>query len=116
MVLDSPHKCNPLAQRQEKGICLISKVNYAYLEHRRSSRALIIASDERLKSFLCKQSSPEHFVCGQYTSPLIIDNISAIVIPTIRGECTTHRNCSQLFHSCLQRNISSCRDDEFRDG
>ena len=41
---------------------------------------------------------------------------SAIVIPTIRGECATHHNCSQLFHTCLQRNIGSCRDGEIRDG
>ena len=41
---------------------------------------------------------------------------SAIVIPTIRGECVTHRNCSQLFHTCLQHNIGSCRYGEFRDG
>ena len=44
------------------------------------------------------------------------ENNSAIVLPTIRGECATHRNCFQLFHTCLQRIIGYCRDGEIRDG
>ena len=39
----------------------------------------------------------------------------ALVIPTIKGECATHRNCSQFSHTSLQRNIGSCRSGEFRD-
>ena len=44
------------------------------------------------------------------------ENNSAFVIRTIKGECTTLCNCSQLIHTCLQRNIGSCRDGEFHDG
>ena len=42
--------------------------------------------------------------------------ISVIVIPTIRGECATYHNCSEIFHTCLQRNVGSCRDGEICDG
>ena len=35
---------------------------------------------------------------------------SAIVIPTIRGEYTTHCSCSQNCHTCEQQKIDSCRD------
>ena len=34
----------------------------------------------------------------------------------IRGECDTHRNCSQMFHTCFQRNIASWRAGDFREG
>ena len=44
------------------------------------------------------------------------ENNSAIVKPTIRGESAKNCNCSQLIHTCLQRNICSCKDVEFRDG
>ena len=105
---------NPLTKRQEKGNCLIFKRNIAHLAHRLTLRTLIIASAKRLKSL---------FVQAKFTQTLCIwtrhvpnENNSAIVIPTIRGECTTHCNCSRLFHTCLQRNICSCRDGEFHDG
>ena len=62
------------------------------------------------------------FVNAKFTRTLCIwtinvpnENNSAIVIPTIRGECATHRNCSQLFHTCLQRKICYCKDGEFGD-
>ena len=48
------------------------KKNFAHLVHRPTLRALIIASVQRFKSLLCRQSSPEHFVFGQYTSPMRI--------------------------------------------
>ena len=103
-----------MTKRQEKGICLIFKRNIARLTHRRKMRALTIASAQIFKSL---------FVQAEFTQTLCIwkihvpnENNSATVIRTIRGECTTHRNCSQLFHTCLQRNISSCRYGENRDG
>ena len=43
-----------------------------HLAHRRALRTSIIAFGERLKSFLCRESLPEHFVFGQYTSPMKI--------------------------------------------
>ena len=84
------------------------------MAHRRALRTLITGSAERLKSFLCMQSLPEHFVF--WTICVANEKNSAFVIPTIMGECATHRNCSQFFHTCLQRIIGSCRDGEFRDG
>ena len=69
------------------------------------------------------QEIEKSFCAGKLTRTLCIwtkhvpnENISAIVIPTIRGECTTHCNCFRLFHTCLQRNIGSCRDGKSHDG
>ena len=113
MILDSFQKCKPREQTTKKGICLIFKRNIAHLAHRRALRTLIVATAERLKSL---------FVQAKFTRTLCLwiihvpnESNSAIVIITIRGEYTTHRNCSQLFHNCLQRNIGFCRNGEFRD-
>ena len=84
------------------------------MAHSGTLRTLIIASARRLKSL---------FLQGKFTQTLCIwrihvpnENNSAIVKPTIRGECATHCNCSHLFHTCLQRKIASCREGEFHDG
>ena len=105
---------NAFAKRPERGSCWIFKRNIAHLSHGRPLRTLITASAERLKSL---------FVQAKFTGTFCIwtihvpnENNSAVVVPTIRGECAAHRNCSQWFHTCLQRNIGSCRDGEFRDG
>ena len=99
---------NALTERQEKGICLIFKRNIPYLSHRCAFRVSIIASAERLKS---------RFVQAKFTRILGIgtiyvsnENNSAIVTTTIRGECGTHRNCSQKCYTCKQQKIDSCRD------
>ena len=111
--MESLQKCRPFDKRQEKGTYLIFKRIIAHLTHRYALRASIIVSAETLKCPV---------VHAKFTRTLCIWTIhvpndinSAIVIPTINGECTTHCNCSQLFHTCLQRNICSCRDGEFRD-
>ena len=103
---------NPLTKRYEKGICLIFKRNIPHLAHRCALRKLIIASAERLKSL---------FVQAKFTQTLCVwtihvpnENNDAIVIPTIRGECTTHCNCSPKCHICKQQKIDSCRDVWFR--
>ena len=105
---------NPLSIRQEKGFCLIFKRNIGHLRHKRALRAMIIASAERLKNL---------FMHAEVTQTLCIWTIHvpseiyiAIAMPTIMGECTIHCNCSQFFHTCLQRNIGSCIDGEFHDG
>ena len=59
-----------MTKRQEKGICLIFRRNIPHLAHRFALRTLIIASAKRLKSVLCRQNLPKHFVFGQYTSPM----------------------------------------------
>ena len=63
------------------------------------------------------------FVQAKSTSTLCIwtmhvshENNSAIVLPSIRGDCTTHCDCSQLFHTFLQFIIGSFGDGEFHDG
>ena len=104
---------NPLTKRQEKGICLIFKRNIAHLAHRPTLRTLIIASAKGLKS-LFVQAKVTQTLCV-WTIHVPNENNSAIVIPTIRGECTTQCNCSRFFHTRLQRNIVSCRDGEFHE-
>ena len=105
---------NPLTKRQTKGICLIFRRKIAHLAHRRALWTLVIASAERLKCL---------FVQTKFTRTLCFPTIhvpsgnnSAIVTHKIRGECATDRKCSPLFHTCLQRNISSSRNGDFRDG
>ena len=104
---------NPLAKRQEKGISLIFKRNIAHLTHRCALWALIIASAEILKSFFVQAKSTWTLCIWAIHVPN--EKNSAIVIASIRGECATHCNCSQLFHTCLQR-IGFFRDGEFHDG
>ena len=84
------------------------------MAERRALRTLIVASAERLKSLFVQAKFTQTLGIGTIHVPN--ENISAIVITTIRGECTTHCNCSRLFHTSLQRNIGSCRNGEFRDG
>ena len=103
-----------MTKRQEKRICLIFRRNIAHPTHLRPLRALIIASAKRLKNLFVKAKFTRIFCF--WTIHVPNENNSAIVIPTIRGECATHCNCSQLFHICLQRNVASCRDGELRDG
>ena len=93
---------------------MIFKKNIAHLTHRRALRALIIASAERLKSLFehAKFTRTLHF----WTIHVRNENNRTIVLPTIKGECGTHCNSSELFHIRLQRDICSCRDGEFRDG
>ena len=80
-------------------------MNIAHLPHRRALRTLVIACAERLKSL---------FVQAKCTQTLFIRTIhvskdinNAVVKPIIRGQCTTHRECSQIFHTRLQRNLDS---------
>ena len=40
---------------------------------------------------------------------------TADVMALIKLESATYRNCSQLFHNCLKRNIGSCRSGNFPD-
>ena len=95
-------------KRQEKRIRLIFKKGIAQLAHRRALQTMIIASAERLKS---------PFVQAKFTRILCIwamhvpnEKNSAIVKPTIRGECATHCKFSQKCHTCRQQKIDSCRD------
>ena len=95
--------------------CLFFKGNIAHLTHGFALRKLIVASAELSKS---------RFVHAKYIRTYCNRTIhvpnkfyNAIVIPRIRGDCTTHRSCSQLFHTCLQRNIIDyCRGGGFRGG
>ena len=75
-------------------------------------KTLIVASFKALES---------PFVHAKYVSTHCIRTIHvpnivnyAFVILRIKSEL--HRNCSQLFHTCLQRNIGCCRGGELRDG
>ena len=83
---------SPLPKRQEKGHSLTFKRKIAHLTHRRALRALRIASAERLKSVFV-QAKSNSTLCN-WTIHVPNENNSAIVIPTIRGECNIPRNCS----------------------
>ena len=102
---------HPLSKRQEKGICLFFKRNIAHLVHRRALRTLIIASAQRLKSLFLEAKLPQTLCI--WTIHVPNENISAIVIPTIGVERSTHCNCSQKCHTCNQQKIDSCRDVRF---
>ena len=100
----------PALDRKDKvtcGNCGTSVTKYHLSRHRCALRALIIASAERLKSFV--QAKFTQTLCI-WTIHFPNENNSAIVIPTIRGECATHCNCSQKCHTCKQQKIDSCRD------
>ena len=105
---------NPMTKLYEIGIRLIFKKNIAHLTHRPTLRTLIIAFAKRLKSLFVQAKSTQT-LCAR-TIHVLNENNSAIVMPTVRGECTTNCKCSQLFHTCLQRIIGSCRDGEFHVG
>ena len=102
----------PLNKRQEKGICLIFKMKIGHLAHRPTLRALIIASAQRLKSLFLQAKFTRTFCI--WTIHVSNENNSANVIPTIRDECATHRNCSQKGQTCRQQKINSCRFVWFR--
>ena len=67
-----------------------------------------------LKVFLCTQKKTQtHCVQTMY----VPNNFNkSFVIPTLRGECSTHRNCSRSFQTRVKRKIGSCRFVKFCDG
>ena len=84
------------------------------VKYRRALGTLIVISAERLKSlFLHEKFLGTHFVRTMHVLNKVINSIHT---PIITLECATHGYCSQLFHSCLQRYIGSCRGDKLRDG
>ena len=105
---------NSLARRQEKEIRLIFKTNIVQLAHICALRTLITASAERLKNLFVQANFTR--TLSFWTNHVPNEINSAIAITKIKGECATHRNCSQLVHICLQRFVGSCRYGEFRDG
>ena len=50
-----------------------------------------------------------------WTVHIPVNIIIATVIATIRIRYATHHECSQFFHTYLQRNINSSRDGKFPD-
>ena len=84
------------------------------MTHGYAMRTLIATSAQKWKSLLVHAK----FTRIHFFRTIHVPNEvkSAIVLPTIRGECDTHRNCYQKFHNSLLRNIGSRRDDEYRDG
>ena len=95
LVFGSVQKYKSLVQTsKKKRFCLLCKENIAHLRHVRALRTWIIASAKRLKSpFVHAKYTRTHFVRTRH-APNKLNY--ALVVPTIRGECATHRNCSQL--------------------
>ena len=114
LILGSLQKCKPLGQTTRKRNLFDLQIENCAP----GTRTRIADIDNRFcreigKSFSAGKVYPN--ICI-WTIHVPNENNSAIVIPTIRGECITHLNCSQLFHTCLQRNIGSCRGGEFHHG
>ena len=113
MILGSLQKCKPLDQATRKRNMFDLQKEYCAP----STQTHIADIDNRF----C-QEMEKSFLQAKFTQTLCIWTIhvpneknSAIVLPTIRGECTTLCNRYQLFHTCLRSNICSCTDGEFRD-
>ena len=81
------------------------------MAHRRALRTFIFASAERLKS-LSVQSNFIRTLCI-WTIHVPNENNNAVIIPTIKVECATHRNSSQKDYTCKKQKIASCRDVGF---
>ena len=102
---------NPLVTVRKKRNCLLFKGKIAHLTPRLALRTLVITFFKRLKIlFVHAKFSRTHFF-RTIRVPSKFNN--AIVIPTLRDESATDRNYSQIFHTCLHRNIGSCGNDEF---
>ena len=101
---------NSLLTLQEKRICYFFKRKNADLTQVLALGTLRVASAGRLKSlFVHAKYTRTHCILTKHVPNKLK---KAIVIPTIRGESATLRNRSQLFHTCLQRKIGSCRGGE----
>ena len=110
----SRQKHKPLTKLQQKRICLFFTRSSAHLTRRRAFKTMIIFFFKRLKSLLVYAK----FLRNQFDRTRHVPNKCnyAIIIPTTRDWCATHRKNSQLINTCLQRNIGSCRGGELRDG
>ena len=67
--------------------------------------------DDRLKKFNCARKVYPDKMFSDNTLSNKLD--IAIVIPTITGECATHRDCSHFFYTCLRLYVGSSRFGEF---
>ena len=114
MILESLQKCKPVDQATRKRNLFVVQKEYWALDTRTRIGGIENRSAERLKTFFFVQAKFTRTLCV-WTIHVLKENNSAIVIPIVRFECATHRNFSQLFHTCLQRNIVSCIDGDFCD-
>ena len=71
---------------------------------------------EDIDSRFCRENDKSFRACKVYPNTRCIGTKHvpnelkiAIVLSTIKGECTTHRICSQLFQTSLQRDYVFCR-------
>ena len=74
----------------------------------------MVASAESLKSpFVHAKHIRTHSIRATHVSKKLK---IAFFIPRIAGDCSTHRNCSHLFHICSQREIGSSTGGDFHGG
>ena len=107
-------KINPLATVEKKRNYLSFKGFFADLTRRFAKKTLGINPFKRLKSFsVHAQSTLTHCIRNKH----VLNKVeNAFVKSTIKCQCARHRNCCPLFHTCLQRNIGSCKGGEKRGG
>ena len=104
----------PSNKLQEKRVCSFFKSNIAHLTSGRALKTLIVAFVEKHNSlFLHAKYIRAHCIRTIHV-PKKFNNTN--VIPRNRSECATHRSFCQFFHTCLQRNIGTCRSGKFRNG
>ena len=108
LILDSLQKCKSLDQATRKrNLFQLQKEDCAP-----STQMRIAGFDNRFCREIEKSIGQAKFTQTLSIWKIHVPNDinDAIVIPTISGECTTHRNCSQKCHTCKQQKIDSCRE------
>ena len=93
--------------------CSIFKVSFAQPARRRSFWTLVVSSAERFIGV---------FVLGKYPGRSFVQNVhlsnklkNSFVEALFTIVCATHGNCSQVFHSYIQRNFGPELDGTFVD-
>ena len=112
--MDSLQKCKPPDHTTRKRNLFALQKEYCAP----GTQTRIVDIDNRFcrdieKSFV--QANVTQTLCI-WTIHVTNEDNSAIVIPTTRGECATHCNCSQKFHTLRQYSIDFCKDCTLRSG
>ena len=106
-------KVNPLVTYQGERVSSSAKKIFTELTYGRALKTLIFTFAEKSKSFFeHAKSFATLFVRTIQVSNKIND---ANLMPIIRLKRATHRNCSQLFQNCWERNIASSGVVDFPD-
>ena len=103
----------PLITHQDEQSCYFFEYIFADVKYGHAFNTLTMTSVQKLKSHSMISKLPR----TQFIRTVQVSNKekNAIVKPPIRLASATDQNCSQIFNTCLQHYIGSCRGDIFRD-